>query len=219
MIITKSILLYIVIYYSAFTYAQSRSEAGKVTLLCKGEPLRVVLEKIREKTGTDFVYNDILVDDVKVNCDLKNVSIENAIGEILHGEELSYKMFDKNFVVLFKEKKRKLEIAGTVVVEKDVPEVYSPPDQSEPKLISNTKFDYPPTALERKIEGVVKIDLYITADGKVGRTFLKLSSGSDILDSTAVDYAQNFKFIPAKVNGKGVGIWMSMLFKYSVIGN
>ena len=159
----------------------------------------------------------MLVDSVKVSCNIKMRVIEDAVKIILDDQNISYKKFDGNNFVLFGIKKPdkkifKAQIIGQNIFEKSIDHSYS-----EPKIISEEDPPYPFTALINKIEGKVRLRLLIDRDGKVAKTLVDFSSRSVILDSAAIKYASGLKFIPAKADGNPRNCWFEMTFLYSVI--
>jgi TonB family protein len=85
----------------------------------------------------------------------------------------------------------------------DGPQVVSIRSFPQPPLIADFgnfylyEKDYPPEAVQRKLEGVTNFDLFITAEGKVGRCVVTTSSGHDVLDRQACATASTWKFTPA----------------------
>jgi protein TonB len=56
-------------------------------------------------------------------------------------------------------------------------------------------------------QGEVLLDVYVGEDGRVSDVKLKKSSGSDLLDRTAIDTVRRWRFEPATVDGKPVAEW------------
>jgi TonB-linked SusC/RagA family outer membrane protein len=74
--------------------------AQRITLKEKETPLAEVIEKLRNQTGYDFLFDFKLVARAKkVNIDIKDVSLEDALEQLFKGQQLSYSVKDK-FVVL-----------------------------------------------------------------------------------------------------------------------
>ena len=179
-----------------------------------GQSLSSVLDEIRNQTGANFVYKDNLVEGLKVNGRVTGGSVENLIDKVLGEFNISYKKFPNHSYVLYK-RKIPIEKHYRAVIENDYTSATH--DTSvliEPKLISNSTLTYPPDAIKNNIEGKVKINLLINRDGNVCKTVLEQSSGSAILDSAAIEYSYQLKFVPAKVEGQPRNIWVVMLFKY-----
>ena len=62
--------------------------------------------------------------------------------------------------------------------------------------------DYPPLAEQQRIEGIVELHLVIDADGNVRS--VTLLSGSPLLAPAAMAAAQNWRYLPALLNGEPV---------------
>jgi protein TonB len=62
--------------------------------------------------------------------------------------------------------------------------------------------DYPPLAEQQRIQGIVELHLVIDADGNVRS--VTLLSGSPLLAPAAMAAAQNWRYLPALLNGEPV---------------
>ncbi len=63
---------------------------------------------------------------------------------------------------------------------------------------------YPKLAVRRGWEGETVVAAEVLANGAVGRRHVAKSSGHEILDQTALESAENWKFQPALKNGRPV---------------
>jgi protein TonB len=70
-----------------------------------------------------------------------------------------------------------------------------------PHQEGNPKPPYPELARRRGYEGTVKLKVEVLASGKVGRIWVKKSSGYEILDHSALKTIQDWLFIPARFGG------------------
>jgi TonB-linked SusC/RagA family outer membrane protein len=116
------------------TFLMQVSAAGfaqRVTLKEKEASLENVFEKIRIQTKYDFVFNsDLIKNAKKVNLNLQNVSLEEALNNIFENQSIIYSIKDK-FIVLEPKKKtildrivgtfNTIDIKGKVVDEKGSP--------------------------------------------------------------------------------------------------
>ncbi len=71
-----------------------------------------------------------------------------------------------------------------------------------PILKEATNLRYPMDAQIRRQEGVVRLRLFIAADGLVSKTRIVQSSGFAQLDAAAIQYAAQLRFAPATRNGR-----------------
>ncbi len=79
---------------SAYTYAQHISIKKKQVSLAE------VFKDIKKQSGYHIFYDTKMVRKAKpVTIDLVNVSLEDALRESLKGQELSYKIVDKNVII------------------------------------------------------------------------------------------------------------------------
>lgn len=56
-------------------------------------------------------------------------------------------------------------------------------------------------------QGEVLLDVHVERDGRVSDVRLKRSSGSNLLDRTAIETVRDWHFQPATVDGKPVAEW------------
>ena len=77
----------------------------------------------------------------------------------------------------------------------------------EASYLANPKPQYPPMSKRLNETGVVLLKVFVTADGKAAVVKLKKSSGYSRLDDAALNAVSNWRFVPAKSNGKPVDYW------------
>jgi TonB family protein len=172
------------------------------------------LEEIRNQAGINFIYNDNFVDNLKVSCKIEGAPAKSAVNKILSMHNISFRVFNNNSYVLFKKETTLENHYRAIVIREDIPNIDTTHILIEPKIISRINPVYPPQAIKNEIEGKVTINLFVTREGDVAKATVKLSSGSEILDSAAVEYSYNLKFSPARDNGEPRNMWVSMIYKY-----
>ena len=196
----------------------SQSISGRnISLICNNEPLRTVLDEIRIQAGVNFIYQDDLIDNKNITCHIKNDYAKDAVRKVLSGSNISYKIFGEKVFVLFKEKKPVKISYKAIVVDQDASISNRIVSFTKPEIIYGDKPVYPAEAVKNNIEGKVKVRFLISKEGNVDRTIIEITSGSEILDSAAIDYINKLKFTPAKENGMTRSIWMSMVLRYLVV--
>ena len=196
----------------------SQSISGRnISLICNNEPLRTVLDEIRIQAGVNFIYQDDLIDNKNITCHIKNDYAKDAVRKVLSGSNISYKKFGEKVFVLFKEKKPVKISYKAIVVDQDASISNRIVSFTKPEIIYGDKPVYPAEAVKNNIEGKVKVRFLISKEGNVDRTIIEITSGSEILDSAAIDYINKLKFTPAKENGMTRSIWMSMVLRYLVV--
>lgn len=75
---------------------------------------------------------------------------------------------------------------------------------------------YPESARRDKAEGRVMLDVQINSNGRVGSVRVLSSSGSPVLDSTAISAVKRWSFSPAQENGKPVSSQVHVPFRFSI---
>jgi protein TonB len=81
------------------------------------------------------------------------------------------------------------------------------PPRVDASWSGNTPPPYPGVARRMGDQGEVRLDVRVDVDGKVTEIRLKQSSGSALLDRTAVDTVKKWRFKPATVDGQPVAEW------------
>lgn len=82
--------------------------------------------------------------------------------------------------------------------------------------LNNPKPPYPSVAFKMRIEGTVKLMALVMPDGSCEQVKLLKSSGSDLLDQSALATVARWKFVPATSQGKTVEQWVSIPITFSI---
>lgn len=82
--------------------------------------------------------------------------------------------------------------------------------------LNNPKPPYPPIAFQMRIEGTVMLKAHVQPDGSCGEVLLAKSSGNDLLDRSALNTVAQWKFTPAKSQGKDISQWVSIPITFSI---
>ena len=77
-------------------------------------------------------------------------------------------------------------------------------EKTPPRVANTVPVTYPETARRNGWEGTVTVWIRITAKGEVSEARVEKSSGHDLLDTAARDYARRLRFDPAREDGKPV---------------
>ncbi|RJF97849.1 energy transducer TonB [Noviherbaspirillum saxi] len=72
---------------------------------------------------------------------------------------------------------------------------------------SNRKPEYPRMSRQMEEEGTVLLRVFVQADGNAGTVEIRTSSGSPLLDQSAKNAVQSWRFEPATSDGKPVSEW------------
>lgn len=206
----KTILI-VLFYFAFFSFNLLPQES----LSYKDESLVSVLNDIEKKSGIKFIYKDELIRDKKITLTIKKDNIEKILKDILNNSDISYKIFNEKSIVLFKDDKEFKDKNYTpVVINDDFIIKDSSVTIIKPVLLTKELPAYPREAIEKNIEGKVALKFLIDKEGNVILPRLETTSGSPILDSAAINYVEQLKYIPANANGEPKNIWMHMKFNY-----
>lgn len=82
--------------------------------------------------------------------------------------------------------------------------------------LNNPKPPYPPVAFQLRIEGTVMVKALVQPDGSCGEVLLGRSSGNSMLDQSALNTVAQWKFVPAKSQGKDISQWVSIPITFAL---
>lgn len=94
------------------------------------------------------------------------------------------------------------------------PPDYVPVDK-EPQIVKQAVPVYPEKALKDKLEGRVIVKLWINKEGGVNKAII-LKSTDPIFNQATVDAAVKYKFTPAILHDKPVGVWVVIPFTFKL---
>ncbi|MFZ9406245.1 MAG: energy transducer TonB [Burkholderiaceae bacterium] len=87
----------------------------------------------------------------------------------------------------------------------------TPPQTTTPRVdaswAGNTPPPYPLAARRNGVQGKVRVDLLIEANGGVAEVRLRQSSGSSLLDHSVIQTVKRWKFVPASQQGQTIAAW------------
>lgn len=89
---------------------------------------------------------------------------------------------------------------------KEAPQAITPP-RSDAAHLNNPPPPYPSLSRRLREEGRVVLDVYILADGRVGETRLRRSSGHSRLDEAALDAVRRWRYVPARRGDEPIPFW------------
>jgi TonB-linked SusC/RagA family outer membrane protein len=126
------IMKLIVVIMTAFLMQVSaKGLAQRITLNEKGASLQTIIQKIRYQTGYDFLADLKIVKKARpVSVNLTNVSLEDALDNILKNQDLTYSIEDRLIVLKTKESSfldkviarfQAVDVRGKIVGEDDKP--------------------------------------------------------------------------------------------------
>ncbi|MFH0886813.1 MAG: energy transducer TonB [bacterium] len=86
-----------------------------------------------------------------------------------------------------------------------------------PSIISQPAPIYPLMARESGVSGTVMLSLLISANGDVSEVKMLSTSGSQVLDGSAISAVYTWKFNPAKQGNNAVSSWYTMPVSFNLI--
>ena len=90
------------------------------------------------------------------------------------------------------------------------------PTEVVPACMYRPVPDYPDSARDNGIEGDVLVGLYLGSIGTIMEVEIYRSSGSDLLDQSAIEAAWNSRWTPAQRNGEGISVWTAVSYKFEL---
>lgn len=188
-----------------------------VHLQCQATPLRRVLDEISGQTQIHFVYWDSLVNNILLSCDLDNEPLDKALSIILNSN-IHYQVVDDDLIVLLGVEQIQSKPIPENQIDTHITSQRTPYHSQPPKLLKFNKPDYPKEAVKQNESGKVTLFIRIDKNGQVETVVIKESSGSGLLDSTAVKHAKKSRFRPAYSNHVPVPVWMEWDFDFKLSG-
>ncbi|MGD8941463.1 MAG: TonB family protein, partial [Gammaproteobacteria bacterium] len=85
-----------------------------------------------------------------------------------------------------------------------------------PDYLNNPKPFYPVAAKHRGIQGLVLLEVTVSASGATTKVIVKKSSGHKVLDRAASDTVASWQFIPASENGKNIETVVEIPIKFEL---
>jgi len=81
----------------------------------------------------------------------------------------------------------------------------------------NPRPPYPPAAFFARIEGRVIVKVHVMRDGKPAEVQLLQTSGSALLDKSALDTISRWELQPARQNGQAIEQWIEIPIHFRVL--
>lgn len=211
---SKLIILFSsIIFTGNIAFAQS-AWGEEVFLKVDEKPLRFVLNEIRNQSNINLIFDENLVSEKSLSCNIRK-PVEKVIDDVLKKSGLSYKKFNNNSAVIYKETITSKKTKAVVRKTKPTATKGTMGSIIKPTLISDTKLEYPQSAIIGGIEGEVIARLLISKKGSVMDVILDKTSGSEILDTATINYVKKLSFLPAELNGKNKEVWTSMVVRFN----
>ncbi len=108
--------------------------------------------------------------------------------------------------------KNDLEVIELTEVEKKIETMEKPEVSRKVVLINDVIPVYPGKAIRDQVEGTVSLRFLINVDGSVSD--VRILKGPEIFHQTAIEAVSQWRFKPAKHDGKAVPAWMMQQFKF-----
>jgi len=83
---------------------------------------------------------------------------------------------------------------------------------------SNPEPEYPSLSRRLREQGLVKLRVHVTEQGRAGEVMLHKSSGYERLDKAALDAVRNWRFRPAQRAGTPVAAWVVVPIRFELQG-
>jgi periplasmic protein TonB len=88
------------------------------------------------------------------------------------------------------------------------------PARAFANYLNNPKPHYPGIAKSRHWEGLVRLRVYVTPDGRCGNLNVQRSSGHDVLDESALAAVRNWRFVPGKRGDTPIASWVTVPIEF-----
>jgi protein TonB len=92
------------------------------------------------------------------------------------------------------------------------------PPRHDAAYLDNPKPAYPLSARQRRLEGTVRLRVFVNATGTVDEVHLHQTSGSPALDRSALDAVKQWRFVPARKGERAVPAWVIVPIVFTLKG-
>lgn len=92
----------------------------------------------------------------------------------------------------------------------------SPPVTREARLVKHVSAEYPPSAANRGIEGVVDVAVTVSSDGSVSDVTVVHSDPPDVFNHSALTAVRRWKYEPKTVNGAPVAAHVQLRLQFKL---
>lgn len=197
--------------------AQDGTQTRDVSVVSENLPLREVLENLTRQSDTQFVFRDELVEGKVITCSLRQIQLEDAIHEIMKNTDIAYKTLQPNLIVLYDKKETVQTVDNNIEPVPVVDETFTPTEFTPPSLQQDIQPDYPLIAMRDGLEGSVEMNLLVDRNGDVKKAVVNRSSGYEILDIAAKEFAKKLQYDPARKEGKPIEVWVSRTMHFQLV--
>lgn len=163
-----------------------------------------------DKSGSIDVLG-IYIDGKYCMWDLENLQIDQI-------EEVEFTEEEPEYIEHIEEPEQELpdKIEEGDLVDFPQIEAYFPGGQTEMEMYINDRLQYPPEALDKKIQGRVYVEFIIEIDGTLSH--IKVVRGSDpLLNKEALRIVENMpRWVPAMSENKRVRSWYVLPFIFAL---
>jgi len=97
-----------------------------------------------------------------------------------------------------------------------VPKIAVPLPIFPPRVSFRVLPQYPAAALEREMEGITVLSVYVGLSGNAEQVAVKASSGASELDASAAAAVSQWQFSPATQGGKAIASWFEVPVRFSL---
>jgi protein TonB len=81
-----------------------------------------------------------------------------------------------------------------------------------PTVLKKVRPQYPADAAHAGIVGTVLVQIFVDRNGRVGES--RIVKSIPLLDQSALDCARQWRFKPARLHGKRIGVWVAVPVKF-----
>jgi hypothetical protein len=94
------LILFICFFSLCYKLTGSEPEKHQISFHFNNEPLTTVLRQLSDKHNFNFVFDDALIDDIVVACDVVRESPNTALKKLLRPYQLSHEFLNQNTIII-----------------------------------------------------------------------------------------------------------------------
>ncbi len=85
---------------------------------------------------------------------------------------------------------------------------------TKPRVVSRSPMQYPASAMKKRIDGYVVVNLLIDTDGSIEAAKVLQSSPPGVFDAAALSGIRSWRFSPGKYKGRPVKVWAKQKVRF-----
>ncbi|GAB6949659.1 TonB-dependent receptor [Hoylesella timonensis 4401737 = DSM 22865 = JCM 15640] len=169
-------------------HALAQSLPNEIAIVCQNEPMKLVLNKIEQKTQYKFLYKQEDIKNINVTVDIQTKNITKLLNSILAPYSLKYEIVGDNITISSFKSLENSHLKGRVVDDKGLPLPGVNIKTNESSVVGVTDTDG-------------RFDIFIPHDKKISKVEFSYIG----MNKTSVNFTGKQLFVTMKEDAQSVG--------------